>query len=226
MAELGQVGQHRNLQRGDETLILGNAGAGLGEDDVGAGILSRDGTFDRRIDAFDRQCIQVRATIMNWSSMRPSVAALMRSKSPRSPRQPCLGDAALGLDLISMSQAAAPARMNSLTVRWMLNTAPQPVSASTSSGNAVAPLMRRMSRRHCRGWSCPGPASHNWHWRCRRRRRTARLETGNTASGLHRRKGIDGAGQCRSGWRAWRCACGRKRNGGTWLLSVQRRRLG
>ena len=37
-----------------------------------------------------------------------------------------------------------PARMNSSTVRWMLNAAPQTLSASTSSGSCYAPLMRTM----------------------------------------------------------------------------------
>src|SRR5450432_1586258 len=44
-----------------------------------------------------------------------------------------------------MCRPAAPALMKDFTVRAMLSAPPQPVSASTSSGNAEASVMRRTS---------------------------------------------------------------------------------
>ena len=67
--------------------------------------------------------------------------------------------AALGADLISMGQAAAPNLISDFTVRAMLNAlGPNPVSMSTISGRSHTSVMRRTSVSTSSRLLMPGPA--------------------------------------------------------------------
>ena len=89
----------------------------------------------------------VRAMMTKAGSCRASTAALMRSdiSSAGTRALPGRWPQRLVCTWSSRCIPAAPDLMRSCVVRAMLNAAPQPVSASTSSGRSVAAVMRRTS---------------------------------------------------------------------------------